>query len=166
MRIFSSSISLSSGKRWNNSYPKVSGTRLSLDYSFVSFAQIYGMGSPLNEFFHQRRIIQVEQADQWILCSISTLGSALALMRLQDTYRLPPSELANGQISAKFQSKRLTGGSFILHSMKINAMVCSSLGVLWSWPYCLYSCWFLSYDDVDAGSPCPSWYRKKQSING
>jgi len=37
------------------------------------------------------------------------LGSAIGLMRLQDTYKLNTSHLANGEISTKFKSKRLSG---------------------------------------------------------
>jgi hypothetical protein len=37
------------------------------------------------------------------------IGSATGLMRLQDTYQLSTSHLANGEISSKFKSKRLSG---------------------------------------------------------
>ncbi|CAF4868531.1 unnamed protein product [Rotaria magnacalcarata] len=36
-------------------------------------------------------------------------GSAIGLMRLQDTYELNTSQLANGELSSKFKSKRLSG---------------------------------------------------------
>lgn len=41
--------------------------------------------------------------------NIYLLGSAIGLMRLQDTYKLNTSQLANGEISSKYKSKRLTG---------------------------------------------------------
>jgi Prolyl 4-Hydroxylase alpha-subunit, N-terminal region len=37
------------------------------------------------------------------------LGSAIALMRLQDTYKLNTSQIANGEISTNFKSRKLTG---------------------------------------------------------
>ena len=39
----------------------------------------------------------------------SKLGSAMGLMRLQDTYKLNTSELANGEISSNFKSRKLSG---------------------------------------------------------
>jgi hypothetical protein len=42
-------------------------------------------------------------------CFIFELGSAIGLMRLQDTYKLKTSELANGEISSNFKSRKLSG---------------------------------------------------------
>jgi hypothetical protein len=37
------------------------------------------------------------------------IGSAVGLMRLQDTYKLNTSEVANGEISSNFKSRKLSG---------------------------------------------------------
>ena len=39
----------------------------------------------------------------------SKIGSAIGLMRLQDTYKLNTSQLANGEISTNFKSRKLSG---------------------------------------------------------
>lgn len=44
------------------------------------------------------------------------LGSAVALMRLQDTYKLNSSQFANGELSSKYKSR------------KLNAVECYDLG--------------------------------------
>lgn len=56
-------------------------------------------------------------------------GSALALMRLQDTYKLSPNQLANGKISSKFRSKPLNGRTSFLHFVISSNFIRFSFGM-------------------------------------
>ncbi|CAF4241633.1 unnamed protein product [Rotaria sp. Silwood2] len=50
-----------------------------------------------------------DMTSQWIFPTFEDYtGSAMGLMRLQDTYKLNTSQLANGELSSKFKSKRLS----------------------------------------------------------
>ncbi|CAF3797201.1 unnamed protein product [Rotaria sp. Silwood1] len=51
-----------------------------------------------------------DMTNKWIFPTFEDYtGSAIGLMRLQDTYKLNTSQLANGELSSKFKSKRLSG---------------------------------------------------------
>ncbi|CAF3704453.1 unnamed protein product [Rotaria socialis] len=55
------------------------------------------------------RAISKDMGDNWVFPAFEDYtGSAIALMRLQDTYKLNTSELASGEISANFKSRKLT----------------------------------------------------------
>jgi len=47
-------------------------------------------------------------------------GSAIGLMRLQDTYKLNTSLVANGEISSKYKSKKLSGQLHIFNLVMID----------------------------------------------
>ncbi|CAF3671057.1 unnamed protein product [Rotaria sp. Silwood1] len=50
-----------------------------------------------------------DMTNKWIFPTFEDYtGSAIGLMRLQDTYKLNTSQLANGELSSKFKSKRLS----------------------------------------------------------
>jgi hypothetical protein len=73
-------------------------------------------------------------ADHWLFPSNEDYtGSAMALMRLQDTYAISSSQLANGEISATYKSKRLNGQltdrqTIELNTMSLTALECYDLG--------------------------------------
>ncbi|CAF1329145.1 unnamed protein product [Adineta ricciae] len=83
----------------------------------------YYFGNPVNSYLFIKHLTadwyNIEEllptnfsknlADKWIFPSFEDYtGSATGLLRLQDTYKLNTSQLANGEISTKFKSKRLS----------------------------------------------------------
>ncbi|CAF0977447.1 unnamed protein product [Adineta ricciae] len=83
----------------------------------------YYFGNPVNSYLFIKHLTadwyNIEEllptnfsknlGDKWIFPSFEDYtGSATGLLRLQDTYKLNTSQLANGEISNKFKSKRLS----------------------------------------------------------
>ena len=65
-------------------------------------------------FFHHNFFFFIDFSktfgDNWLFPSFEDYtGSATGLMRLQDTYKLNTSQLANGDLSSKFKSRPLNG---------------------------------------------------------
>ncbi|CAF3520069.1 unnamed protein product [Rotaria socialis] len=83
----------------------------------------YYFGNPVNSYLFIKHLTadwnNIEQllptdsvkniGSKWLFPTFEDYtGSAIGLMRLQDTYELNTSQLANGELSSKFKSKRLS----------------------------------------------------------
>ncbi|CAF0822451.1 unnamed protein product [Rotaria sp. Silwood1] len=83
----------------------------------------YYFGNPVNSYLFIKHLTNdwnnIEETlptdftkditNKWIFPTFEDYtGSAIGLMRLQDTYKLNTSQLANGELSSKFKSKRLS----------------------------------------------------------